>query len=156
MQGLDTEGRVFYVGTFSRTIFWALRIGYLIAPKSLVPAFTSGKWLCDRHTATLEQLTLAEFITTGMYERHLRRVRRSNAARRQALLEAIHKYLGDRVEVAGDGSGAHVVLWPSRGTSEDALIHRAASRGVGINGFSRTLYARPSRMGLLRGCSLSN
>ena len=62
MQGLDTEGRVLYMGTFSRTIFPALRIGYLIAPKSLVPALTAAKWLCDRHTATLEQETLAEFI----------------------------------------------------------------------------------------------
>src|SRR5580704_6132548 len=82
LQGLDSEGRVIYVGTFSRTIFSALRIGYLIAPKSLVAAFTAAKWLCDRHTATLEQETLAEFISTGMYERHLRRVRRRNTAHR--------------------------------------------------------------------------
>lgn len=153
LQGLDREGRVIYVGTFSRTVFSALRIGYLIAPKSLVPAFTSAKWLCDRHTATLEQQTLAEFITTGMYERHLRRVRRSNAARRQALLDAIHKYLGDRVEVTGDGAGAHVVLWPSTGISEDAIIHRAASRGVGVYGISRYFLTRPSRMGLMLGYS---
>jgi len=128
LQGLDSEGRVIYVGTFSRTVFSALRIGYLIAPKSLVPAFTSAKWLCDRHTATLEQETLAEFITSGIYERHLRRVRRRNTASRQALLAAIHKYLGDRVEVTGDGAGAHLVLWPSKGISEDDVIHREAAR----------------------------
>ena len=54
LQGLDREGRVLYIGTFSRTIFLALRIGYLIAPKSLVTAFVAAKWLCDRHTASLE------------------------------------------------------------------------------------------------------
>ncbi len=83
LQGLDREGRVIYIGTFSRTVFSALRIGYLIAPRALVPAFTAAKWLCDRHTATLEQQTLAEFISSGMYERYLRRVRRRNAARRE-------------------------------------------------------------------------
>jgi GntR family transcriptional regulator/MocR family aminotransferase len=110
LQGLDSEGRVIYVGTFSRTIFSALRIGYLIAPKSLVAAFTAAKWLCDRHTATLEQETLAEFISTGMYERHLRRIRRRNTAHRAALLDAIREYLSGRVEVGGDGAGTHVVL----------------------------------------------
>jgi GntR family transcriptional regulator/MocR family aminotransferase len=156
LQGLDREDRVIYVGTFSRAIFSALRIGYLIAPKSLVPAFTSAKWLCDRHTATLEQETLAEFITSGLYERHLRRLRRSNTARRQALLEAINKYLGDRVELTGDGAGGHVVLWPRDGVSEDAVIRRAASRGVGIYGISRYFLARPSRTGLLLGYSRLN
>jgi len=153
MQGLDTEGRVIYVGTFSRTIFPALRIGYLIAPKPLVPAFTSAKWLCDRHTATLEQETLAEFITAGAYERHLRRARRVNAVRRRALLEAIHKHLGDRVAVTGDGSGTHVVLWPSGKGAEEAIIARAASQGVGVYGISRYFLAPPSKVGLLLGYS---
>ena len=153
LQGLDTEGRVIYIGTFSRTIFSALRIGYLIVPESLVPAFTSAKWLCDRHTATLEQETLAEFISTGMYERHLRRVRRRNTAHREALLDAIRRYLGDRVEVTGDGAGAHVVLWPSKRISENAVIEKAASRAVGIYGVSRYFLKRPSRSGLMLGYS---
>ncbi|MFZ0635598.1 MAG: PLP-dependent aminotransferase family protein [Candidatus Acidiferrales bacterium] len=153
LQGLDTEGRVIYIGTFSRTVFSALRIGYLIAPKSLVPAFTSTKWLCDRHTATLEQETLAEFISTGMYERHLRRVRRRNTARREALLDTIRDFLGDRVEVSGDGAGAHIVLWPGKRVSEIAVIERAASRGVGIYGISGYYLTRPSRTGLMLGYS---
>lgn len=153
LQGLDTEGRVIYLGTFSRTIFPALRIGYLIAPKSLVPALTSAKWLCDRHTATLEQETLAEFIAVGAYERHLRRARRRNAARRRALLDAIAEYLGDRVAVTGDGSGTHVVLWPRSRDPEGILIVRAASHGVGIYGISRYFLQPPSRAGLLLGYS---
>jgi GntR family transcriptional regulator/MocR family aminotransferase len=156
LQGLDTEGRVIYIGTFSRTVFSALRIGYLIVPESLVSAFSSAKWLSDRHTATLEQETLAEFISTGMYERHLRRVRRRNTAHREALLEAIGKYLGDRVEVTGDGAGAHVVLWPSKRISENTLIAKASTRGVGIYGISRYFLARPSRPGLMLGYSQMN
>jgi GntR family transcriptional regulator/MocR family aminotransferase len=153
LQGLDTEGRVVYLGTFSRTVFPALRIGYLIVPKSLAAAFTAAKWLSDLHSAILEQQSLAEFITAGMYERHLRRLRRRNTARREALLHAIHRYLGERVEVTGDGSGAHVVLWPRKRVSENTIIAQAASRGVGIYGISGFFLTRPSRTGLMLGYS---
>ena len=152
LQGLDREGRVIYVGTFSRTIFSALRIGYLIAPRALLAAFAAAKWLSDRHTATLEQQTLAEFISCGMYERYLRRVRRRNAARRATLLDAIHTYLGNRVAVTGDGAGAHVVLWPRRKrAAEEAVIRSAAARGVGIYGIAAYFLKKPSRAGFLLG-----
>ena len=151
LQGLDREGRVLYIGTFSRTVFSALRIGYVIAPQPLVPAFTAAKWMSDRHTATLEQRTLAEFISSGMYERHLRRVRRRNAARRHALLEAIRAHLGDRVEVTGDGAGAHVVLWPRHRIAERTVIAAAAARGVGVYGIAPYFLRRPARPGILLG-----
>jgi GntR family transcriptional regulator/MocR family aminotransferase len=153
LQGLDRGGRVIYIGTFSRTIFSALRIGYLIAPPSLVPAFTAAKWLCDRHTATLEQETLAEFILSGTYERYLRRVRRRNTARRQALLEAVRTHLGDRVEVTGEGAGAHIVLWPLHRASEETVVARAAALGVGVYGISPYFLRKPSRPGILLGYS---
>jgi len=151
MQGLDTEGRVIYIGTFSRTVFPALRIGYLVVPKALVDPFTGAKWLCDRHTPTLEQETLAEFIVSGAYERHLRRARRKNAVRRRALLEAIRDHLGDRVEVTGEGSGAHVALWPRGRISEETLVTRAAECGVAITGISQYFLRANPRPGLLLG-----
>jgi GntR family transcriptional regulator / MocR family aminotransferase len=153
LQGLDSEGRIIYVGTFSRTVFPALRVGYLIVPKSLTAAFTAAKWLNDQHSATLEQQTLAEFITTGAYERHLRRVRRRITARREALLDAIDKHLCDRVEVTGAGAGAHVVLWPRQRISENGVIARAASREVGIYGVSRYFLKKPLRTGFILGYS---
>ena len=153
MQGLDREGRVIYIGTFSRTVFPALRIGYLVAPERLVPALTAAKWLCDRHTATLEQQTLAEFISGGMYERYLRRVRRRNSARRQALLGSIRKWFGDRVEVTGDGAGAHIVLWPDVRITEEAVIAAAAARGVGVYGIAPYFLKQPLRPGILLGYS---
>jgi GntR family transcriptional regulator/MocR family aminotransferase len=156
LQGLDIEGRIVYVGTFSRTVFPALRIGYLIVPKSLTAAFTGAKWLNDLHSATLEQQTLAEFITTGMYDRHLGRLRRRNSARRGALLQAIHRYLGTRVEVTGDGSGTHIVLWPTKSILEEVLVAQAASHGVGISGIAHCYLTRPSRPGIMLGYSRIN
>jgi GntR family transcriptional regulator/MocR family aminotransferase len=151
LQGLDREGRVIYIGTFSRTVFSSLRIGYLIAPKRLIAAFTAAKWLCDRHTATLEQQALAKFISQGIYERYLRRVRRRNAARRQALLDAIGKWIGDRVEITGDGAGAHVVLWPRQRIREEAVMKSAESLGVGIYGISPYFLRPPFRTGIMLG-----
>ncbi|HEX7111360.1 MAG TPA: PLP-dependent aminotransferase family protein [Mizugakiibacter sp.] len=151
LQGLDAEGRVIYVGTFSRTMFSALRIGYLVVPAPLVRAFTAAKWLCDRHTATLEQEALAEFIQSGLYERHLRRVRRRTAAGRPALLEALRSHLGDRVAITGDGAGAHVMLWPHRPVVEEAAMAAAAARGVGIYGAQRYFLRRAPPPGFLLG-----
>jgi len=153
LQGLDREGRVVYIGTFSRTIFSALRIGYLVVPKELVPAFAAGKWLSDRHTAALEQETLSQFISSGLYERHLRSLRRRTAARREVLLHSLAKYLGARVDVTGDGAGAHIVLWPRRRVTEGAIIANAASRGVAVYGISPYYLKPPTRTGILLGYS---
>ena len=150
LQGLDRAGRVIYVGTFSRTIFASLRLGYLVVPPPLVPAFTAAKWLSDRHTASLEQRTLAEFIAGGQYERHLRRLRRLNTTRRTALLEAVGQHLPAGTEITGDGAGAHIALWLNGRLTEEEAIERAASRGVGVYGVSR-YFLGPPRPGFLLG-----
>jgi GntR family transcriptional regulator/MocR family aminotransferase len=128
-----------------------LRVGYLIVPKSLATVFSAAKWLNDQHSPTLEQETLAEFISSGAYERHLRRVRRRNAARRATLLDAIHEHLGNRVTITGEGAGAHIVLWPKRQVSEEAIIKQAAERGVGVYGISGYFLKKPSRTGIMLG-----
>ncbi|HKF49174.1 MAG TPA: PLP-dependent aminotransferase family protein [Terracidiphilus sp.] len=156
LQGLDREGRVVYIGTFSRTVFPALRIGYLVAPLSLIPALTAAKWLSDLHSATLEQQTLAQFISSGMYERHLRRLRRRNTARREALLDAIGKFLGDRVEVTGAGAGAQVLLRPRKRVMERTIAESAARLGVGIYGISHCYLKLPSPPGFLLGYARLN
>jgi GntR family transcriptional regulator / MocR family aminotransferase len=151
LQSLDRDGRVLYVGTFSRTIFPALRIGYIVAPPPLISTFVAAKWLADRHTAVLEQETLADFISSGAYERHLRRTRRANAVRRDALLSSIERHLGDRVVVSGSRSGTHIVLWPKAKVTEEATITRAAAVGVGIYGIAGYYLLQPSPPGFLLG-----
>lgn len=156
LQGLDSEGRTIYIGTFSRTIFPALRIGYMVVPKSLATAFTTAKWLADQHSAILEQQTLATFIASGLYERHLRRLRRRNAERREALLDAIHKFLKGCVEVSGDGSGTHIVLWPKKRVLEKDVIVKAASKNVGLYPISHCYLKKTSRTGLMLGYTTLN
>lgn len=151
MHSLDSEGRIVYIGTFSRTVFPSLHIGYVIVPKGLSQAFRSAKWLSDQHSATLEQQTLAEFISSGLYGRHLRKLRRANALRRDALVQSVAKHCGDRVAMTGEESGAHVVLWPQSGQTESALIRQAADKGVGIYGISHCFLGEERRAGMMLG-----
>jgi GntR family transcriptional regulator/MocR family aminotransferase len=153
LQGLDRTGRVIYVGTFSKLLFPALRLGYLVLPAALVPPFLNAKALADTGTARLEQLALADFIREGHFERHVRRSRARNAERRAALLDAIAEYLGDRVEVAGANAGLHVLLWishlpPSRVAT---VCQRAAEAGVGVYPVNPFFLRQPPRAGLILG-----
>jgi len=153
VQGLDTAGRVIYMGTFSKVLFPALRLGYLVLPPPLVAPFTAAKWLTDRHTATLEQEALAEFVGDGHFERHLRRARMRHASRRAALLDALTEHLGDRVEIMGANAGVHLVVWlsdvPARGL--DRMIAAAAAEGVGVYPVAPYYIEPPRRAGLILG-----
>src|SRR5207244_1140256 len=93
------------------------------------------------------------FISIGAYERHLRRTRQKNARRREALLDSVHKHLGSRVRLTGEGSGAHVVLWPRRRISEKTIVAQAAAHNVGIYGISPYFLSRPDHAGLMLGYS---
>ena len=153
VQGLDRRGRVLYVGTFSKVLFPALRVGYLVLPEPLVPIVAAAKWLADRHTATLEQEVLADFITGGHFERHLRRARAHNAARRAALLEALAEHLGDRAVVSGANAGVHLLLWlpgVPAGAVPD-LVAAAARAGVGVYPVAPHYLNPPDTAGLLLG-----
>lgn len=153
LQGLDRAGRVIYTGTFSKVLFPSMRVGYLVLPEPLFEPFSKAKWLADRHTPTLEQEALADFIEEGHFERHLRRTRTKNAARREALLESLDEHLGDRVKVQGENAGIHVIAWlRDVGVEEvDALVERARSEGVGIYPVAPYYLDPPDRAGLLLG-----
>ena len=153
VQGLDRGGRVIYVGTFSKVLFPALRLGYLVLPPPLVPLFTAAKWLTDRHTSTLEQAVLTDFIHEGHFEHHLRRSRTRNAARRATLLDALDRHLGTRVEVSGANAGVHLLVWLQDVTPQQlgACIDCAARAGVGLYPVTPYYLMPPPRAGLLLG-----
>jgi GntR family transcriptional regulator/MocR family aminotransferase len=110
LQGLATGVAVIYIGTFSKVMFPALRIGYVIAPQSLVARLRRAKWLADRQTPVPEQAVLADFISEGHLERHIRRMRRIYGERRDALVESLERYFGDGVQIRGDAAGMHLLV----------------------------------------------
>jgi GntR family transcriptional regulator/MocR family aminotransferase len=151
LAALDAEQRVIYVGTFSKLMFPALRLGYLVLPESLVRPVGAAKSIADTGSATLEQLTLADFIRQGHFERHLQRSRRRNASRRAALLEAIRDHFGERAEVSGANAGLHVLAWlrGRRGGPIGSVGRKAA--GVGLYSVTPYYLEPPRRTGVLLG-----
>ncbi len=132
LQGLSGGDSVIYVGTFSKVFFPALRIGYAVVPESMTRVFTRARWIADRQTPTLEQLALADFISEGHLERHLRRMRTLYDKRRQALVRSLNQHFEDRLEIVGENAGMHVMVRLQTGLSDEEVVHRAAQVGVGL------------------------
>jgi GntR family transcriptional regulator / MocR family aminotransferase len=153
LQALDRNGRVIYIGTFSKTLFPSLRLAYLVVPRPLARAFVAAKWMTDRYTAMLGQEALTDFITTGHFERYLRRARAANAARRRVLIDTLTARLGDRVEIAGANAGVHLLVWLNDVAPVElgAVIARAAAAGVGVYPITPYYFRPPRRAGLLFG-----
>ena len=153
LQALDHHGRVVYVGTFSKTLFPALRLAYLVLPRALVRPFTAAKWVADRFSPLLPQAALAEFMASGQFERYLRRASLRNAGRRRALTESLRQHLGERIEIAGENTGVHLVVWfrHLRWPQLDALIARAERAGIGLYSVAPYYASPPPRAGLLFG-----
>jgi len=139
LQGLAAGVAVIYIGTFSKVMFPALRIGYVIAPPGFVTPLRRAKWLADRHTAVPEQAALADFIAEGHLERHIRRMRRVYGNRRAALVESLERYFGRRVQIRGDAAGMHVLV-----RFQDRTIgEKAAAAGVQLSSSAACYLTQP-------------
>ena len=141
LQGLADGGNVIYVGTFSKVLFPALRIGYVVAPESLARVFARARWIADRQTPALEQLALTDFINEGHLERHLRRMRTLYDKRRQALVRALEHHFAERVEIIGENAGMHLMARLQTPFDDQEAMRRASSAGVGL------VSARPYYLG---------
>lgn len=153
LRSLDDADRVIYIGTFSKALFPALRMGYMVLPASLRRDFINAKWVSDFGSSAIEQAALAGFINDGGFERHLRRAAKSLRARRAVLLEGLRRYAGDRVDVVDSRAGMHLVAW-LRGRTRaqgDALIAHALSRGLGLYAIAPHYLHPPDQAGLLLG-----
>jgi GntR family transcriptional regulator / MocR family aminotransferase len=151
LQGMDDQGRVVYIGTFSKTMFPALRLGYLVVPEPLIDAFRAGRAAADRHSPTLEQAVLAAFVGEGHFARHVRRMRRLYAERQELLLQSVGAELGDRLEVARSPAGMHLVAWLGPMVNDEKVSARALEQGVEAAPLSRYAVNRPDRGGLVLG-----
>jgi GntR family transcriptional regulator / MocR family aminotransferase len=151
LQGLDTGARVIYIGTFSKVLFPALRIGYMVLPKDLVSFFSAGLDAAAIFSSTLYQAVLTDFIRQGHFARHIRRMRMLYIERRKALISAIGTYFERNVEGMGDDAGMHlVVLLPPR-VNDVAVSREAADRGISAMPLSSCYIQSPKRRGLILG-----
>jgi GntR family transcriptional regulator/MocR family aminotransferase len=152
LQTLDRDDAVFYVGTFSKSMFPALRLGYVIAPPWARAALIAAKHAVDGHCPTVAQETLAAFIAEGHLARHVRRMRRVYAARRERLVAALAGQFAPWFELLPSIAGLHVAALASASVDVPALVQRARLRGVGVYPL-REYYAtrRSARDGLVFG-----
>ena len=126
-----------YLGTFSKILFPSLRLGYVIAPDDLVPAFCGARVLMDRHVPTADQHVLAAFIAEGHLDRHIRRVRGVYAEQRTLLIDTLGARLPrERAWVQPGDQGMHVVLWLAEGIDDLDVVERAAQAGVAVRAVS--------------------
>ena len=132
LQGLAPE-RVVYIGSSSKTLAPALRIGWVLSPSSLIPGLSKAKLDADRGSPALDQLTLAEFIERGHLDRHLRRTRLIYSRRRALLATAIRTHLPG-YSIRGIAAGLHLTLDLPRGADEAVIVREAGGRGIALHG----------------------
>jgi GntR family transcriptional regulator/MocR family aminotransferase len=150
LQGLDADGRVIYLGTFSKVMLPSLRIGYMVLPTDIVDAFVTARAVSDRHSPAIEQAALAEFIREGLLERHIRRMRMLYADRQASLLDAARRHLGDAIDLRPAHAGMHLTGFLPDGRDDGALARTALAAGVEVMALSSYAIER-RRPGLVLG-----
>jgi GntR family transcriptional regulator/MocR family aminotransferase len=151
LKSLDRGGRVLYAGSFSKVLFPALRLGYLVVPDELSEAFARASRLASFGLPSLEQRVVAAFMAEGHFARHLRRMRGLYAARRQALAAALAGAFGDRVTVELESGGMHLLARFPGAADDGTLARRAAAAGLAPSTLSALTLGHDCGQGLLLG-----
>jgi len=155
LQSLDDQGRVIYVGTFSKTMLPTLRLGFLVAPPSLIPALTSAKRLTDWHNDSVTQGAMARFVDSGGFARHVRQATKAYASRQAAIIAEVDSLLGDTLRVVPSVAGLHLCLVPIDGGdgafAASRIVADAAASGVAVQDLARFAAGPVAREGLLLG-----
>ncbi len=143
LHGLDVDGRVIYVGSFSKTLFPALRLGFVIVPPDLQDRLVAARAAADQHPPALDQVVLTDFIVEGHFARHLRRMRARYRERLEAVSAAAKRFCASALRLRPVQTGLHVVA-DLEGVGAVAVAREAAARGVEVTPLS-AYYARPAR-----------
>lgn len=152
LQGMDTDGRVLYMGTFSKTMFPSLRIGFMVVPESLANAFAIGVSELYRGSQVFMQAIMADFMTEGHFASHIRRMRLLYAERLQLLQAAIDRHFGDGVTLTGGEAGLHLALGLPAQCDDLAISRAARTAGIVARPLSRYyMNSEAARNGLLLG-----
>jgi len=155
LQGLDTDDRVIYVGTFSKVLFPALRLAYAVVPTKLVAGFSAANSLLVGAPPLLEQATVAEFIAQGQFARHIARMRSLYRERQAALIEAATRHLKGLLALEPSEAGMHLVGRLPHGMDDRAVANAAADAGIEVAPLSAlSVQARPAP-GLILGFASS-
>jgi GntR family transcriptional regulator / MocR family aminotransferase len=152
LHGLDTRGRVLYVGTFSKTMLPGIRLGFVIAPESLVPALRLAKYVSDWHSPLATQAALARFIDEGLLARHVRKMRVEYSARHERILQVLAQQ-GHWLRPIESVAGLHLTaLLPSgRYMSTQAMLRRTDGSGVAVYPLTAFFAGRPTQSGVVLG-----
>lgn len=151
LQGLDGARRVIYVGSFSKAMFPGLRLGYLVLPESILPAFRAARILLDGHTTTVSQLALADFFAEGHFTAHLRRMRRLYRQRRDAMRSAVQAHLAPWLDGEPGDGGTHLLAPLRTGLDDVAISRRARAAGIACPALSSFYTGPAKRQGLVIG-----
>lgn len=152
LQGMDSGNNVIYISTFSKSLFPGLRLGYMVVPDDLVKAFSGMRFLIDRQSNEILQLSVAEFIKTGLYETHLLKMRRIFEARRDYLIEAVSDNFGDWGKFIATGQGMHMTfVFNNPDIDDEAVADLCRRQGVELRSISSFSMGRPLYKGLIMG-----
>ena len=151
LQGLDRAGRVIYLGTFSKLLFPALRLGYAVLPEDLVAPFTAARHLADRQSSSLLQALMTEFILGGHFARHLKLMRQVYAQRQEFLIEQAARHLGGMLEIRPQGCGMYLTASLPSDRPDTAVAKALAAAGVGTVPLSALTLATPRPPALVLG-----
>jgi GntR family transcriptional regulator/MocR family aminotransferase len=151
LAGLDTGGRVLYMGSFSKVLYPGLKLGYLVVPKGLAAAFKSAHYDLNRPGQMPLQAALAEFIDLGHFAGALRRARQSYAQRRQSLLNALQPCLGAHSRITGAEQGLHLCMRLPDGLDDRLLAQQVRNMGLMVRPLSAYCVSRQDIRGLVIG-----
>lgn len=151
LQGLDEHGRVLYLGTFSKTLFPSLRLGFMVVPKNLAQPMAVGLSEIYREGRLVEQAALADFITQGHYAAHIRKMRSVYARRQSLLREAIMQHFGPDWPLSNQEAGLHLVMHLPAEVDDKALAQYAYQAGIWVRPLSNYYSGHTPTRGLLFG-----
>lgn len=132
LAALDSSQRVVYFGTFSKTLYPGLRLGFCVLPERLMKRFLELKWFSDRCVPVVDQLALIEWIETGIFERHVKKMRKIYTHRREVLVNTLTRQFGEQVTIHGVPAGMHVLASIDAGFTEREICDKALNAGVRV------------------------
>jgi len=154
LQTLDRNGSVFYMGTFSKSLFPALRLGFIVTPPWAKSALVAAKRFSDWHSPILEQETLAAFIAEGHLARHIRKMRKIYGERHNLLIDSISRHCGDLLEPISADCGLHLTALIKINVQASAIAAHANASGIGLYALDRYPIAGTNQNGFTFGLGM--